>query len=530
MKRNIAVIVALVIGACCCSGRTAMAAEQKEEIRAEEAGSRQDEYILGKGLPSEKDWAKEFNLLDESVSGDPKMNSSLLDLEGMKTSGKDSEKADLSGDADDKEGELAGGGRGEKKEGQVAKTLQMPQRLEVTIDPWKVDGKEQVHSEQYVIRNTGEVTGELTLSELTCRPLEGSGVSVRTDRHGIHEDEKKSIYMEIIFGTGERIVLSEEGSEYKTELKPGEEVTLEFTGEVNEHASRKWDNRDVAVGIVYSWELEEEKIDKSGDATADESGDVEGNASSDVSGDAAADESGDVVGDMSGDVSENESGNVSGDATADGSRDASGDVSGDAVADKSGDVSNDISGDAVAYGSAGDALGDVISAQPDVDVSESVDIDLSGDAELRVDSWTADENGNLTSIRYVMRNKGNVLGMLKLTDPVCSPVDQNGTIARMKLNSREKPQSMAGLDSDDKLQNKEHVWFELTTEDVEKADIDQENPKASEYETVLNPGEEIVICFLVSPDTIMAEELKEGKTVAAIRYSWKLLKESMPEL
>lgn len=36
------------------------------------------------------------------------------------------------------------------------KQLQIPQKLEVVIDPWEMDGKSQIYSEQYVIRNDGK--------------------------------------------------------------------------------------------------------------------------------------------------------------------------------------------------------------------------------------------------------------------------------------------------------------------------------------------------------------------------------------
>jgi len=62
----------------------------------------------------------------------------------------------------------------------------------------------------------------------------------------------------MVFSTGERIVLSEEGAGYEAELRPGEEVSLEFSGEVNEYASGSWDNEDIIVGVVYSWDMEED--------------------------------------------------------------------------------------------------------------------------------------------------------------------------------------------------------------------------------------------------------------------------------
>ena len=67
--------------------------------------------------------------------------------------------------------------------------LQIPQKLGVVIDPWEMDGKEQIYSEEYVIRNDGEMPGVLMLSNLACRPQEQSGVIVTANPAGLHEGD-----------------------------------------------------------------------------------------------------------------------------------------------------------------------------------------------------------------------------------------------------------------------------------------------------------------------------------------------------
>ena len=141
---------------------------------------------------------------------------------------------------------------GTKKSGM--ESLQVPQRLEVVIDPWEMDGKSQIYSDQYAIRNIGETAGVLTLSRLTCKSQEKSSAIVRTDKNGLHDNEEKAVYMEMIFGNGDSVVLSEKESEYRAELKPGEELVLWFTGEVNEYADTGWEDGDITVGVVYSWD------------------------------------------------------------------------------------------------------------------------------------------------------------------------------------------------------------------------------------------------------------------------------------
>lgn len=53
-------------------------------------------------------------------------------------------------------------------------SLQIPQKLQIVIDPFEMDGKGQIYSEQYMVRNMGETAGALTLA-FVCR-LGGDGV------------------------------------------------------------------------------------------------------------------------------------------------------------------------------------------------------------------------------------------------------------------------------------------------------------------------------------------------------------------
>ena len=150
----------------------------------------------------------------------------------------------------------------ETRELSEIENLQIPQKFEVVIDPWEMDGKGQIYSEQYVIQNKGEKAGILTLSCLICNHQGQDRVIVKTDKAGIHDNKEKSLYMEMVFGNGERIVLSEENSEYQVELRPGEELFLCFTGEMNEYAEEGWKNGDVNVGIRYLWDIVETEMNE----------------------------------------------------------------------------------------------------------------------------------------------------------------------------------------------------------------------------------------------------------------------------
>lgn len=160
--------------------------------------------------------------------------------------------------------------------------LQIPQKMGVVIDPWELEGKGQIYSEQYTIQNMGETKGILTLS-FTCRAVEEGEVTVKANGEKLHEDENKSIYIEMVFGDGNRIILSPEGSKYQTELQPGEELIVWFSGEVNENACEQWRDGDIFIEGRYTWE-------ESQDISQDVSDKIEGEDALDNS----TDESGDI--------------------------------------------------------------------------------------------------------------------------------------------------------------------------------------------------------------------------------------------
>ncbi len=203
------------------------------------------------------------------------------------------------------------GDASEKKQNIVS--LVIPQKLEVVIDPFEIDGKTQVYSEKYSIKNTGETKGVLQLSKLACTSGKSGEVKVRKNLDRIHDGEKKKIYLEMVleseklkdnaaedeenndegaeeeetgrleYGRSENktieeenlkteresekhIVLSWEDTSYEQVLEAGEEAVIYFCGEVNENASQPWENGDVEITVVYDWkemtEESEEEIEE----------------------------------------------------------------------------------------------------------------------------------------------------------------------------------------------------------------------------------------------------------------------------
>ncbi len=578
-KNNTAMVTALILGVHCCLHGMAVKAEEKPDdaagVQTDSGSVEQIHSEKGNGLLGNL----EFGDFPKDILGNQELLLKYQDTFGVNTNivtrgipgGGESRELATDSEKEPDSSELAVGLEEESESSELVadpgkesdgsskdlsnnadvlekESLQMPQKLEVVIDPWEMDGKGQIYSEKYQIRNTGEDTGRLTLSGLTCKPREESGAIVRTDRNGIHEDKRKSIYMEMVFSTGERIVLSEEGAGYEAELRPGEEVSLEFSGEVNEYASGSWDNEDIMVGVVYSWDMEEDTADISGDAAESEEETGKDDKSGDVSGDVSEDKSGDVsedkAGDVSGDSSKDHSGDVSGDAL----KDRSGDVSGDALKDRSGDVlgdrsedqSADVSGEmetsrdqtigGFSEGSLETGKGELSGNHQAEDVERwkeelrTVELDRSEEAELEVDSSTATVDGEAASVWYALRNTGKTTGMLTLSEPVWIGAGQDEFTVRMipgseeNLQESEKPEFFAYIEQREKC-----VLIDLLPEEGEHREqqaASEENRKIAEYQVELKPGEEMMVCVSVRLDGMTLEELENGKTAVKARYSW----------
>lgn len=131
--------------------------------------------------------------------------------------------------------------------------LQIPEKLEVVLDPWELDGETQIYSEPFTVKNTGDASGVLTLS-FTCKVNKEGGVSICKTQEGLHDSQEKLLYMKAVFGDEEEVVFSEEGVQCQAVLSSGGEFTLRFEGEVNENVEEPWVNGDLEIKGTYSWE------------------------------------------------------------------------------------------------------------------------------------------------------------------------------------------------------------------------------------------------------------------------------------
>jgi len=140
------------------------------------------------------------------------------------------------------------------KAGMGLTSLLMPQKFEIVMDPWEMDGRTQVYSKQYIIKNTGDMSGTLKLTGIACEV--GEDVHVQENSDGIHSGKDKKLYIELLINDEDRFVLMPEGTDYEMKLAPDESITLEFTGEMNENTQKNWQDSDVKISVTYDWCVE----------------------------------------------------------------------------------------------------------------------------------------------------------------------------------------------------------------------------------------------------------------------------------
>lgn len=155
--------------------------------------------------------------------------------------------------------------------------LEVPEKFDIVLNPWEMDGKEQIYSEEYEIKNISGAQGTLKLTGIA----DGEDIDIRPDGDGIRSGDGRKICIEMTINGEERLALLPEGTEYKVVLKEDESLILSFSGEINENAADGWNSESVKVTVVYNWETEDmenltAKEDKVSDGDAAEEGESTG--------------------------------------------------------------------------------------------------------------------------------------------------------------------------------------------------------------------------------------------------------------
>lgn len=586
MRKRIAVLSALVIGFAYGSlGTTAMAAGNPDKNagaeasieKAVESEENQEKAIeaeerkeKNKETEEEKEKTAETKEHKEQSAEKEKLPNSK-ENEAGKTEDKDSFLNKLLGNFFGKEEEKEVSGKNNKKmqkaadkktapqETSTLKNLQIPQKLDVVIDPWEIDKKGQVYSEQYTISNTGDTPGILTLSNLACRPREKSGVIIRTDKEGLHDSGDKAIYMEMLFGNGEQIIFSQENSQYQKVLMPGEELSICFAGEVNENAFGKWENNDVAVTVVYSWKMEEsadagaENPEENILDDAEETGkDTRPGSERDVE-EIQNDETTEVS--EKTDLNPEESGKDPETDTETGESEGQQTGTGADVADKkladdgnetqeppldtnevqqspsdasqvqkslpntntgvgteqsetlSNTENSSLMGDP-ATGMQESQTGENNPGYSEQEKEEIKNIDLlePQKVDVVIDSWKANEKEQIVSSEYLLYNTGDITGIWTLSELTCEPQEQSGVAIRKDKNELRNGEGKS-------------VYMELVFGNGEKVILSQEK---SQYKVELKPGEKLSVRFVGEMNGNLFETREDGEIAVTAICSWEL--------
>lgn len=131
--------------------------------------------------------------------------------------------------------------------------IDVPERIDFMIDPWEIMGRGQIYSNEFTIHNTGNVPIFLDMSDIGCYFSEESTAVINQDFSTIYNDERKAVYLELVFNFGDRIIISEQSVSYGRILNPGEKIIFWFTGKVSNSSFDKWKSGEISIKFEYSF-------------------------------------------------------------------------------------------------------------------------------------------------------------------------------------------------------------------------------------------------------------------------------------
>lgn len=510
MKNNVVKALALLLSVNCCFHGMLVKAEEAEDKTGITMG-----LLSGSNLENFGDQSK---ILQGplKIAELPQFDSS--DIPSLLKYQADGQQVDSEEEKDDETRHLAEVNNEEKNkendklEDTGLKQLQIPQKLDVVIDPWEMDGKGQIYSEEYIIRNDGETSGMLTLSNLACKVSKQSGAVVAANRAGLHDGDEKFIYMQMIFGNGDQVDLSEDGSTYQVELQPGEELSICFEGEVNEYASESWKDGDIAVTVVYSWDLGQtlENTDEKKDVSKDvesESGTEEAEETKKAEEDENISRNADL------DVNDEESGVNEEEEQADQKSRGNGGATKEGGESEENPVEEKKQTEESAEGKTTEIIqsGDGIEKTEEKEIPEVIGLKDFNPVEFVVDRWEKDEEGHLCSVQYLVRNEGETAGAFALSNLLYTYAKQSG-IDILPEGERISDSKSASFHMELVLENGDKIDF--------TQNASQEDSGESGYKVVLKPGEELKIQFVGELESADSEEFQKGNIIMKAIGSW----------
>jgi|GEM_PF-6757299 len=145
-------------------------------------------------------------------------------------------------------------------------SVQLPMSLDFTIDPFEVNGRGQIYSDEYTICNFGETDVILNIAEINVSFANDTDFEPLSQPfNGTRGTDRKAIYLIIEFGQYflQDVVLTDPSN--PAQITVGldapdgyddfySEFAFRFSGSVNEHTPHEWRQGDVKVTMIYSLE------------------------------------------------------------------------------------------------------------------------------------------------------------------------------------------------------------------------------------------------------------------------------------
>lgn len=284
------------------------------------------------------------------------------------------------------------------------------------------------------------------------------------------------------FGNGDQIDLSEDGSSYQVELQPEEELSVCFEGEVNENASESWQDGDVTVTVVYSWDVKPALDDV--DGKEEKTQEIE-------SANKAEEEE-----------LEEDNGNTSQDAGVDTNNEEINENKEEQVDEEEQESEKVIEDEQI--------IEEEETIQPKGDETlEVIVLKEFKPIEFVIDKWESDEAGQIRSVQYLVRNEGETEGMFVLSNRLYSYGEQ----------------SEIAVPGEEEINGSESGSFHMKLlVEEEKVDVTQkvleENLEESRYKVLLRPGEEIKFRFVGEMEVTGSEDAQKGNIILKAVGSW----------
>lgn len=384
--------------------------------------------------------------------------------------------------------------------------LQIPEKLEITIDPLEINGNGQIYSNQYIIKNSGSTAGTLILSDLVCEPQKNSGAIVKTNNIGIHDNREKSVYVEAVFGNGDKVILSQPDAKYEVRLDSSEELLLTFSGEVNENAIRKWEDNDVIVSMVYSWNIDKSVSDESDQQGLDDFvNELEEEKPEEFNTKLDSEKWNDRIDEMekvaSDSVIEEPDKKEFKESISKNEETIS------PVLIEAEFIKNEVMDSQKRLENVSDKKSE------DKQLRENQDLQIPGKMEIIVDPLEVTGKGQVYSGQYIIRNSGDAVGKLSLFDFKCNIQEDSGISVKA---------DKTGIHNNEE----KSIYIEAILGNSNKVILSQPDAK---YEAELKSGEELILAFSGEVNEKAVEKWKADEIKVSIDYRWDMdVEESIP--